>query len=257
MASSLSTEQSTTSGIQDILANNRQWVANKNAEDPEFFKRLADGQKPRYLFIGCSDSRVPASGITGTGPGEMFVHRNIANMVVHADMNLLSVLQYAVEVLGVQDIMVVGHYGCGGVAAAANNKQYGLIDNWLVNIRDVVRLHETELLRIQDEKQRLRRLVELNVIEQVQNLAKTNIIQNARRGENPPRLHGLVYDIADGVLKDLQVEDAGNFSSMAHIYGTEAQPVADTSDAPEPPTKEEDSSSYEGPQQDPGQEAHA
>jgi carbonic anhydrase len=257
MASSLSTEQSTTSGIQDILANNRQWVATKNAEDPEFFKRLADGQKPRYLFIGCSDSRVPASGITGTGPGEMFVHRNIANMVVHADMNLLSVLQYAVEVLGVQDIMVVGHYGCGGVAAAANNKQYGLIDNWLVNIRDVVRLHETELLRIQDEKQRLRRLVELNVIEQVQNLAKTNIIQNARRGENPPRLHGLVYDIADGVLKDLQVDNAGNFSSMAHIYSTEAQPVADTDSAPEPPTEEEDSSSYEGPQHDPGQEANA
>ncbi len=254
MASSLSTEQSTTSGIQDILANNRQWVATKNAEDPEFFKRLADGQKPRYLFIGCSDSRVPASGITGTGPGEMFVHRNIANMVVHADMNLLSVLQYAVEVLGVQDIMVVGHYGCGGVAAAANNKQYGLIDNWLVNIRDVVRLHETELLRITDEKQRLRRLVELNVIEQVQNLAKTNIIQNARRGENPPRLHGLVYDIADGVLKDLQVDNTGNFSNMAHIYSTEAPPVADAGSAPEPPTEEEDSSSYEGPQHDPGQE---
>jgi len=255
MASSLSTFPDTKAGIQDILANNRQWVATKNAEDPEFFKRLADGQKPRYLFIGCSDSRVPASGITGTGPGEMFVHRNIANMVVHADMNLLSVLQYAVEVLGVQDIMVVGHYGCGGVAAAANNKQYGLIDNWLVNIRDVVRLHETELLRIQDEKQRLRRLVELNVIEQVQNLAKTNIIQNARRGENPPRLHGLVYDIADGVLKDLQVDEISVISSMAHIYSTEAPPLADADHAPERPTKEEDSSSYEGPQHDPGQEA--
>jgi carbonic anhydrase len=112
-----SPKQSASSGIQDILANNRQWVATKNAEDPEFFHRLADGQKPRYLFIGCSDSRVPASGITGTGPGEMFVHRNIANMVVHADMNLLSVLQYAVEVLGVQDILVVGHYGCGGGGA--------------------------------------------------------------------------------------------------------------------------------------------
>jgi carbonic anhydrase len=249
---SLSSNKSTSSGIQDILANNRQWVATKNAEDPEFFKRLADGQKPSYLFIGCSDSRVPASGITGTGPGEMFVHRNIANMVVHADMNLLSVLQYAVEVLGVQDILVVGHYGCGGVAAAANNKQYGLIDNWLVNIRDVVRLHETELLRITDEKQRLRRLVELNVVEQVQNLAKTNIIQNAMRGDNPPRLHGLVYDIADGVLKDLQVNDA-SISKMAHIYGTEVQPLADAGQAPEPPTKEEDSSSYEGPKHDPSQ----
>ncbi|MDO7886805.1 carbonic anhydrase [Hymenobacter sp. CA2-7] len=241
--------------MADILANNRQWVATKNAEDPEFFKRLADGQKPTYLFIGCSDSRVPASGITGTGPGEMFVHRNIANMVVHADMNLLSVLQYAVEVLGVQDILVVGHYGCGGVAAAAANKQYGLIDNWLVNIRDVVRLHETELLRITDEKQRLRRLVELNVIEQVQNLTKTNIIQNAMRGDNPPRLHGLVYDIADGVLKDLQVNAANTISRLAHIYSTEVKPLADAGQAPEPPTKEEDSSSYEGPQHDPGQQS--
>ncbi|MGI4763198.1 MAG: carbonic anhydrase [Janthinobacterium lividum] len=257
MASSLSSEKSASTGIQDILANNRKWVANKNAEDPEFFKRLADGQKPRYLFIGCSDSRVPASGITGTGPGEMFVHRNIANMVVHADMNLLSVLQYAVEVLGVQDILVVGHYGCGGVAAAAANKQYGLIDNWLVNIRDVVRLHETELLRITDEKQRMRRLVELNVTEQVQNLAKTNIIQNAMRGDNPPRLHGLVYDIADGVLKDLQVNDTSVISSMAHIYGTEVKPLIASNHAPEPPTKEEDSSSYEGPQYDPGQLANA
>jgi carbonic anhydrase len=156
------------------------------------------------------------------------VHRNIANMVVHSDMNLLSVLQYAVEVLGVQDIMVVGHYGCGGVAAAAANRQYGLIDNWLVNIRDVVRLHETELLRISDDKQRLRRLVELNVIEQVQNLAKTNIIQNAMRGSNPPRLHGLVYDVADGVLKDLNVDAVTAIHNLAHIYNTEIiQPAAD------------------------------
>ncbi|WP_229725184.1 carbonic anhydrase [Hymenobacter baengnokdamensis] len=209
-------------GIQEILTNNRQWVASKNAEDPAFFQRLANGQQPRYLFIGCSDSRVPASGITGTGPGEMFVHRNIANLVVHADMNLLSVLQYAVEVLGVRDIMIVGHYGCGGVAAAASNKQYGLIDNWLVSIRDVVRLHETQLLRIPDEAQRLRRLVELNVMEQVRNLAKTNIIQNAMKSDNPPRLHGLVYDIADGRLKDLKVDNQDLMADMAHIYGMEA-----------------------------------
>ena len=236
--SSLSSEKSA-SGIHDILANNRQWVADRNAEDPQFFKRLADGQQPRYLFIGCSDSRVPASGITGTGPGEMFVHRNIANLVVHSDMNLLSVLQYAVEVLGVQDILVCGHYGCGGVAAAASNKQYGLIDNWLVNIRDVVRLHETELLRIPDKAQRLRRLVELNVMEQVRNLAKTNIIQNALRGDNPPRLHGLVYDIADGVLKDLQVSGTAVINDLAHIYGTEA-PAAEPAEhpAPTPPTKD-------------------
>jgi carbonic anhydrase len=152
--------------------------------------------------------------------------------VVHTDMNLLSVLQYAVEVLGVQDILIVGHYGCGGVAAAATNKQYGLIDNWLVNIRDVVRLHETELLRITDEKQRLRRLVELNVAEQIQNLAKTNIIQNAMRGPKPPRLHGLVYDIADGVLKDLNVNGHEVMEEMEHIYGTAAVPE----EAPEPAT---------------------
>jgi carbonic anhydrase len=216
--------------IQDILANNRQWVADKNAQDPAYFQRLATSQTPRYLFIGCSDSRVPASGITGTEPGEMFVHRNIANMVIHTDMSLLSVLQYAVEVLGVQDILVVGHYDCGGIAAAATNKQYGLIDNWLTNIRDVVRLHETELLRIHDDSQRQRRLVELNVTEQVHNLAKTNIIQNALRGERPPRLHGLVYDVADGVLKDLEV-DATAISGMEYIYAKQALQV----DGPTPP----------------------
>ncbi len=244
----------TTGGVQDILANNRQWVATKNAEDPEFFKRLANGQTPRYLFIGCSDSRVPASGITGTGPGEMFVHRNIANMVVHSDMNLLSVLQYAVEVLGVRDILVVGHYGCGGVAAAAANKQYGLIDNWLVNIRDVVRLHETELLRIQDEKQRLRRLVELNVEEQVRNLAKTNIIQNAMRSDSPPRLHGLVYDIADGVLKDLQVSEEALIQDLAHIYSTQVTPIVAHTPTPAEPDRQEDSSRYQGAHHDPSTE---
>ena len=230
-------------GISEILENNKQWVSKRNAEDPNFFKNLATGQKPKYLFIGCSDSRVPASGITGTGPGEMFVHRNIANLVVHSDMNLLSVLQYAVEVLGVQDILVVGHYGCGGVAAAASNKQYGLIDNWLVNIRDVVRLHEAEVLQITDKEQRLRRLVELNVVEQVRNLAKTNIIQNAMRGDNPPRLHGLVYDIADGVLKDLDVDGEYVITKMEHIYAT-ATAVPD-----------HEASSYEGPKEDPAKVA--
>ncbi|MGY3087625.1 carbonic anhydrase [Hymenobacter sp. UYAg731] len=238
-------------GISEILENNKQWVASKNAEDPEFFQRLANGQKPKYLFIGCSDSRVPASGITGTGPGEMFVHRNIANLVVHSDMNLLSVLQYAVEVLGVQDILVCGHYGCGGVAAAAANKQYGLIDNWLVNIRDVIRLHETEYLREKDETSRLRRLVELNVIEQVRNLAKTNIIQNAMRGDNPPRLHGLVYDIADGVLKDLNVDGEDVMTDMEHIYATEAIDHDHEGDSDQ---KDEDANAYAGPKHDPAPE---
>ncbi|GAA3926324.1 carbonic anhydrase [Hymenobacter algoricola] len=207
--------------MEEIIANNRKWVETKLSEDSEFFNKMAKGQKPRYLFIGCSDSRVPASAITGTGPGEMFVHRNIANLVVHSDMNLLAVLQYAVEVLEVKDIMVVGHYGCGGVAAAASNKQYGLIDNWLANIRDVVRLHETEFMGISDKDQQLRRLVELNVIEQVRNLASTNIIQNARKGANPPQLHGLVYDLHDGLLHDLKVE-TDTLDEFMHIYGINA-----------------------------------
>ncbi|MGY2133063.1 carbonate dehydratase [Hymenobacter sp. HD11105] len=212
--------------MKEILENNRRWVEQMRSQDPQFFEKLSKGQKPRYLFIGCSDSRVPASAITGTGPGEMFVHRNIANMVVHTDMNLLSVLQYAVEVLQVKDIIVCGHYGCGGVAAAAAGKQYGLIDNWLTNIRDVIRLHETEFSGIKDEEQQLRRLVELNVMEQVRNLAKTNIIQNAMKGDNPPQLHGLVYDISEGLLKDLNVNES-TMSDLKHIYGTEAMEHAE------------------------------
>ncbi|NVO86013.1 carbonic anhydrase [Hymenobacter sp. P5252] len=211
--------------MESILKNNRQWVKEQRAADPEFFNRLADGQQPKYLFIGCSDSRVPASAITGTGPGEMFVHRNIANMVVHTDFNMLSVLQYAVEVLGVQDVIVCGHYGCGGVAAAASNKQYGLIDGWLTNIRDVIRVHETEFMSVEDDELRLRRLVELNVIEQVRNLAKTSIIQNARKGAKPPRLHGLVYDIKEGLLSDLKVEE-NMIAEFDHIYSTNAQQYA-------------------------------
>ncbi|WP_243651176.1 carbonate dehydratase [Hymenobacter gummosus] len=209
--------------MKRILEGNRRWVKEQLAKDPQYFEKLAMGQKPRYLFIGCSDSRVPGSAITGTGPGEMFTHRNIANLVVHTDINLLSVLQYAVEVLEVEVIMVVGHYGCGGVAAAASNQQYGLIDNWLTNIRDVIRLHETELLRIEDKEERLRRLVELNVIEQVRNLAKTTIIQNARKRPNPPRLHGLVYDIREGLLRDLEV-DLDLRDEYSHIY-TRDEPV--------------------------------
>ncbi|AKD03860.1 carbonic anhydrase [Pontibacter korlensis] len=192
--------------MEKIFENNRKWVADKLAEDPDYFKKMAMGQEPRYLFIGCADSRVPAGEITGHGPGEMFVHRNIANMVVHTDINMLSVLQYAVEVLKVRDIIVCGHYGCGGVAAAAGNKQFGLIDNWLRNIKDVIRLHDNEISSIDDEQQRLRRLVELNVVEQVRNLYKTSIIQNAMQTDNPPRLHGLVYDISEGLLHDLKVD---------------------------------------------------
>lgn len=203
--------------MEKIFENNKKWVAEKLAQDSDYFAKLAKGQEPRYLFIGCSDSRVPAGEITGHGPGEMFVHRNIANLVVHSDVNLLSVLQYAVEVLKVKDIIVCGHYGCGGVAAAASNKQFGLIDNWLRNIKDVMRLHTQELTSIDDEEQRLRRLVELNVMEQVHNLAKTSIIQNAMHLDNPPKLHGLVYDIREGLLRDLQVNEE-QFEQFEHIY---------------------------------------
>lgn len=204
--------------MKRILENNKKWVEEKLSGDKDYFKNLALGQTPRYLFIGCSDSRVPANEISGTGPGEMFVHRNIANLVVHTDINMLSVLQYAVEVLKVKVIMVCGHYGCGGIKAAASNQQFGLIDNWLRNIKDVVRLHEDEIMEIQDEEQRLRRLVELNVMEQVHNLSKTSIIQNAMQSDDPPKLYGLVYDIREGYLKDLNVMEGERVRQYEHIY---------------------------------------
>ena len=226
--------------MKRILENNRKWVEGKLSEDKDYFKKLSTGQQPRYLFIGCSDSRVPSTAITGTGPGEMFVHRNIANLVVHTDINLLSVLQYAVEVLKVKVIMVCGHYGCGGVAAAASNQQFGLIDNWLRNIKDVVRLHEVELLRIDDEQERLRRLVELNVIEQVHNLSKTSIIQNAMKTDNPPKLYGLVYDITEGLLKDLKVMESDSLKQFEHIYTLDSDNQGKPITAkPEPEVKQE------------------
>ncbi|WP_370590034.1 carbonic anhydrase [Rufibacter sp. LB8] len=201
-----------------IFEGNKQWVERKRLEDPEFFERRAKGQSPKYLYIGCSDSRIPANEISGREPGEMFVHRNIANMVVHTDVNLLSVLQYAIEVLKVKHVIVVGHYGCGGVAAAMSDKQFGLIDNWLTNIKDVIRLHEEEFHSIEDEEARFRRLVELNVVEQVINLSKTSIIQNALRREDPPQLHGLVYDLREGILKDLNVQ-TDHIKQYDRIYG--------------------------------------
>jgi carbonic anhydrase len=188
-----------------LLENNRIWVEATLKEDPEFFEKLAKGQSPEYLWIGCSDSRVPANQITGTLPGEIFVHRNIANMVVHSDMNMLSVLSYAVEVLKVKHIIVCGHYGCGGVIAAMGNKQFGLIDNWLRHIKDVYRLYHTELDLIVDPVVRARRFVEVNVQEQVYDLVKTSIVQNAWKNNQPLHVHGWVYDIQDGKIKDLDV----------------------------------------------------
>jgi len=202
-----------------LLENNKNWVADQLAIDPVYFEKLANSQNPEYLWIGCSDSRVPANQITGTSPGDIFVHRNIANMVIHSDMNMLSVLSYAVEVLKVKHIIVCGHYGCGGVIAAMENKQFGLIDNWLRHIKDVYRLHFKELDAIKDNKQRTDRLVELNVIEQVHDLGKTSIVQNAWKREQPLHIHGWVYDVKDGIIKDLDVNFKGtsDLHSVFHL----------------------------------------
>ncbi|MEP7238701.1 MAG: carbonate dehydratase [Ferruginibacter sp.] len=188
-----------------LLENNKAWAILRKKNNPGFFKELSEGQSPQYLWIGCSDSRVPANEITGTNPGQIFVHRNIANMVVHSDMNMLSVLSYAVDVLKVKHIIVCGHYGCGGVIAAMGNKQYGLIDNWLRHIKDVYRYHHIELDAITDEEERTRRFIELNVIEQVHDLGKTTIVQNAWNRQQEVHIHGWVYDLKDGIINDMDV----------------------------------------------------
>ncbi|GCC53103.1 carbonate dehydratase [Chryseotalea sanaruensis] len=201
----------------DIFTANKQWVQSKLGEDEQYFEKLSKGQKPPFLWIGCSDSRVPANEITGTAPGEVFVHRNIANMVIHTDMSMLSVLDYAVNVLEVRHVIVCGHYGCGGVLAAMGQKQFGLIDNWLRHIKDVYRLHHEELDAIEDESKRADRLVELNVQEQVFDLTKTTIIQNAWAQGRFLQVHGLVYSIANGILKDLNVT-VGDNSEIEGVY---------------------------------------
>ena len=188
-----------------LLDGNKAWANQMKADNPSFFTDMADGQSPDYLWIGCSDSRVPAEEITGTNPGEIFVHRNIANMVINTDLNLLSVLSYAVEYLKVKHIIVCGHYGCGGVLAAMSNKQFGIIDNWLRDIKDVYRMHAEELDAISSEKDRADRLVELNVMEQVHDLCKTYIVQNAWQREQPLHIHGWVYNMKNGLIKDLDV----------------------------------------------------
>ncbi|MCW3071778.1 MAG: carbonate dehydratase [Bacteroidetes bacterium] len=200
-----------------LLDNNKKWAIDQLKTNPDYFKLLSRQQTPEYLWIGCSDSRVPADQITGTKPGEMFVHRNIANMVVHSDMNLLSVLSYAVEVLKVKHVIVCGHYECGGVLAAMGNKQYGLIDNWLRHIKDVYKAHHKELNAIEDQKLRFRRMVELNVMEQVQDLCKTTIVQNAWRDGQELHVHGWVYSLDDGVIKDLEVSFNNN-TELATVY---------------------------------------
>ncbi len=201
----------------NLLDNNKKWVAKNLEKDPNFFKRLSKGQEPPILWIGCSDSRVPANEIIGAPPGEVFVHRNIANMVIHSDMSVLSVLDFAVNVLKVKHVIVCGHYGCGGVKAAMSNKQIGLIDNWIRHIKDVYRLHQDELNAIPNEEERFNRFVEVNVKEQVLDVAKTSIIQNAWAKGQEIHIHGWVYDIHDGIIDDLEITLKNN-SSLSEVY---------------------------------------
>ena len=202
--------------IDKLLLENKAWAQDKLEENPEYFKKLAALQTPEYLWIGCSDSRVPANEVTGTAPGEIFVHRNIANMVVHTDINLLSVLTYAVDVLEVKHIIVCGHYGCGGVKAAMGNDYLPLINNWLRNIKDVYKANRAEIQSIQDEEKQFDRLVELNVLEQVHHLAETNIVQGAWKKREMPLIHGWVYGLNNGIIKPLVT--IGPESEMDPLY---------------------------------------
>lgn len=203
-----------------LLLENKAWAGEKLADDPEYFTRLSGIQTPEFLWIGCSDSRVPANEITGTQPGEIFVHRNVANLVINTDVNLLSVLDYAVNHLKVKHVIVCGHYGCGGIKAASTNADYKAVLNmWLRNIKDVYRLHRSELDSIKEEESRCDRLVELNVQEQVLNLAKTSIIQRAWKYEQRPHLHGWVYGLKDGLIKPVCEMDAGTHIDQLYEYG--------------------------------------
>jgi len=204
-------ENSTPSTIPEIEAlfeRNRRWADTIAAEDPSFFEQLSLLQSPEYLWIGCSDSRVPANQITGLLPGEVFVHRNIANLVVHSDLNCLSVIQYAVDVLKVRHILVVGHYGCGGVRAAMEKQRFGLVDNWLRHLQDLNEKHRAFLEHVDDPEARLRRMCELNVIEQAFSVCHTTIVRDAWERGQPVTVHGLVFDLADGILRNLQISAA-------------------------------------------------
>eukprot|EP00039_Didymoeca_costata_P021979 m.3333 g.3333 ORF g.3333 m.3333 type:complete len:304 (+) comp2750_c0_seq1:165-1076(+) len=212
--------------IEDLLENNKKWVADRNAEDSEFFERLGSGQAPTYLYFGCSDSRVPANEILGLHPGEVFVHRNIGNLVPVSDLNALSVLEFAVDFLQVKHIIVTGHYDCGAIRAASKTQDLGLIENWLRNIRDVYRLHRNTLDDISDDEDRHRKLVELNVVEQCLNLYKTGVVQRRRLKTHEeglgkfayPRIHGLVFDPSVGLMKKLKINFKDEIKDMKHIY---------------------------------------
>lgn len=199
-------------GFEEILKGNREWVNFVKNDETGRFQQLAKGQQPEVLWIGCADSRVPANEITGKKPGEVFVHRNIANMCVHSDMSMLSVLDYAVNVLHVKHIIVAGHYGCGGVAASLSGQQHGIIDNWLCHIKDVYRLHAEEIDAIENQEDQVNRMVELNVKEQVFNLTTTSIVQNAWKNGEKLAIHGMVINIGTGELKNLEYSSTSNES---------------------------------------------
>ena len=201
--------------LKRLLDQNREWAKKITESDPDFFSTLAKQQLPKFLWIGCADSRVPANQLVGLVPGEMFVHRNVANVVVHTDFNCLSVMQYAVDVLKVEHIIVCGHHGCGGVKAALENSQLGLIDNWLRHVQDVVRQYEPALMKIDDETKRLDRLCELNVVEQVRNVARTTIVQSAWQRGQELVVHGWIYGLQDGLVRDLEVSiDADGLAAV-------------------------------------------
>ena len=211
------------SSLAHLLERNRQWSRDVRAERPDFFQRLVQQQHPNYLWIGCSDSRVPANEIVDLLPGELFVHRNVANVVVHTDLNCLSVLQYAVDVLHVEHVIVVGHYGCGGIRAAREGKPLGLIDNWLRHVQDVAERHASFLRSLPDEDAVVDRLCELNVIEQVHHVARTTIVQDAWQRGQPLTLHGWIYGISDGLVKDLRIEA----DSIAKLEADDVAAIAD------------------------------
>lgn len=207
--------------MKELFDNNRKWADGRTTVDPEFFSRLTLAQSPKYMWIGCSDSRIPANQVIGLDPGQVFVHRNVANLVHHTDFNCLSVLQYAVEMLKVEHVIVCGHYGCGGVKAAMEKTQLGLVDNWLRNIRDVYAHHTSELDAIQDERLKYDRLVELNVIRQTLNVCHTTIVQNAWARGQKVCIHGWVYALSDGLLRDLNcvINSPDQINEVHRVHG--------------------------------------
>ncbi len=207
--------------LKHLFDNNRDWVEQNISRDPEYFLRMSKGQKPSYLWIGCSDSRIPANEVLRLEPGELFVHRNVANLFVHTDLNCLSVLQYAVDYLKIQHVIVCGHYGCGGVAAAMDNKQFGIMDNWLMNIKDIYAHSEEELLAIDDPNLRTERLVELNVLQQVNNVCHSSVVQNAWGRNQSLTVHGWVYELKTGLLHDLNC-CISSLEQVQSIYLTRA-----------------------------------